>query len=86
VSLTATGSAADECCKYEGSRSFPLRVGLIVHWRPQRHSSSASHRTAGAAGFLTLTHCLDRPERYAEPIRFDTMPSQLTRSSGCFSI
>jgi hypothetical protein len=30
-----------------------------------RHSSSASRRTAGAAGFLTLTHCLERPERFA---------------------
>jgi len=30
----------------------------------QRHSSSASRRTAGAAGFLILTHCFDRPERH----------------------
>jgi len=29
-----------------------------------------------ARGFLILTHCFDRPERYAEPRRFDTMPSQ----------
>jgi hypothetical protein len=33
-------------------------------------------RTAGAARFLTLSQCFDRPERYAEPSRFDTRPSQ----------
>ena len=32
--------------------------------------------TAGAAGFLTLTQQSARPERYAEPSRFDTNPSQ----------
>src|SRR5438552_19156778 len=39
-------------------------------------SSSASRVTAGALGFLTFTQYLDRPERYCEPSRFDTMPSQ----------
>src|ERR1700730_12424961 len=29
--------------------------------------------TAGAAGFLLLTQCRDRPETYSEPGRFDTM-------------
>jgi hypothetical protein len=32
-----------------------------------RHQS-ASRRTAGAAGVLTLTHCFERPERYGELI------------------
>lgn len=39
-------------------------------------SSSASRVTAGALGFFTLTQCAERPERYGEPSRFDTMPSQ----------
>jgi hypothetical protein len=32
--------------------------------------------TAGAAGFLTFIQQSARPERYAEPMRFDTIPSQ----------
>ena len=39
-------------------------------------SSSASRFTAGAAGFLTLIQSFDRPNRYGEPSRFDTIPSQ----------
>ena len=39
-------------------------------------SSSASRFTAGAAGFLTLIQSADRSNRYGEPSRFDTMPSQ----------
>jgi hypothetical protein len=31
-------------------------------------------RTAGAAGFLS--QCFDRPERFVEPSRLDTVPSQ----------
>jgi hypothetical protein len=38
-------------------------------------SSSASRLTAGAAGFLLLIQCRDRPERWGELRRFDTMPS-----------
>jgi hypothetical protein len=41
-----------------------------------RQSSSASRRTAGDAGFLTLSQCAERPARYGEPKRFETMPSQ----------
>jgi hypothetical protein len=41
-----------------------------------RQSSSASRVAAGALGFLTFTQCAERPERYGEPSRFDTMPSQ----------
>jgi hypothetical protein len=42
--------------------------------RPQ--SSSASRFTAGAAGFLILNRCGERPERQRDPKRFDMMPSQ----------
>jgi hypothetical protein len=38
--------------------------------------SSASRFMAGAAGFLTLIQSLERPERYSEPRRLDTIPSQ----------
>ena len=47
-------------------------LGIVGHC----HSSSASRFTAGAAGFLTFNQCADRPGRYGEPSRFDTMPSQ----------
>ena len=43
---------------------------------PFPQSSSASRRTAGAAGFLIFSQSFTRPERYVEPSRFDTMPSQ----------
>ena len=42
----------------------------------QFQSSSASRVTAGAAGFLTFSQETARPERYGDPSRFDTMPSQ----------
>jgi phage terminase large subunit-like protein len=38
--------------------------------------SSASRVTAGAFGFLTFIQCAEPPQRYSEPSRFDTMPSQ----------
>ena len=41
-----------------------------------RQSSCASRFTAGDFGFLTLIQCDVRPERYGEPSRFDTIPSQ----------
>jgi hypothetical protein len=40
-------------------------------------SSSASRSTAGAAGFLRFwSQSRERPDRYAEPSRFDTIPSE----------
>jgi hypothetical protein len=39
-------------------------------------SSSASRVTAGAVGFLTFIQSGERPDRYDEPSRLDTMPSQ----------
>ena len=61
------------------TRPFPRRSRAPRNGdRPlrHRHSSSASRFTAGAAGFLTLIQSADRPNRYGEPSRFDTMPSQ----------
>ncbi len=43
---------------------------------------SASRFTAGANGFLILSQWSDRPARYGDPSRFDTMPSQL-RAQAC---
>src|SRR6478609_7218427 len=34
-----------------------------------------SRFTAGACGFLNLSQSGDRPDRYRDPSRFDTMPS-----------
>ena len=39
-------------------------------------SSSASRFTAGAAGFLIFSQSSTRPDRYGEPSRLDTIPSQ----------
>jgi hypothetical protein len=50
-------------------------AGLADH-ASQFHSSSVSRVTAGAAGFLTFSQETTRPERYGDPSRFDTMPSQ----------
>jgi hypothetical protein len=67
------------------------RLGRIGRYispaRPPRHagqfqSSSVSGLIAGAAGFLTFTQQSARPERYAHPRRFDTMPSQPSRKRG----
>jgi hypothetical protein len=56
----------------------PCHSNVAMMGRPlrHRHSSSASRFTAGEAGFLTLIQSADRPNRYGEPRRFDTMPSQ----------
>src|SRR5262245_47626124 len=40
------------------------------------HSSSASRFTAGASAFFILSQSGERPERLAEPFRFETMPSR----------
>src|SRR5262249_36751566 len=36
----------------------------------------ASRFTAGAAGFLLLIQCRERPDTYGEPSRLDTIPSK----------
>jgi hypothetical protein len=42
--------------------------------------------TAGAFGFFSLTQCAERPERYGEPSRFETIPySQAGSASGRLS-
>src|SRR5215468_12384455 len=46
------------------------------HLRPLLPQSSSSSRfTAGAAGFFIFSQSGERPERYIESLRFDTMPS-----------
>ncbi len=49
---------------------------LIFIQCAEPQSSSASRFTASAFGFLTFTQCGERPERYSDPRRFDTIPSQ----------
>jgi hypothetical protein len=49
---------------------------LASNPRTRLQSSSASRCTAGAAGFLLLIQSRERPERYGEPRRFETMPSR----------
>src|SRR5262249_13201495 len=39
-------------------------------------SSSTSRFTAGASGFFILSQSGERPERYIDSLRFDTMPSR----------
>jgi hypothetical protein len=51
---------------------FQRSVAPVSH-PPQ--SSSASRFTAAQAGFF-LSQSGERPERYGEPLRFDTMPSR----------
>jgi hypothetical protein len=57
------------------------------HRRPPRpQSSSASRFTAGAAGFLLLSQCRERPDVWREPLRFDTMPSSPSLPGPCYSL
>jgi hypothetical protein len=49
------------------------RTTKAVAYRPQ--SSSASRFTADASGFFILSQSGERPERYIESLRFDTIPS-----------
>jgi hypothetical protein len=59
-------------------RCSPAATLILASYRhiPSPQSSSASRFTAGAAGFLTLIQSGERPRRYIDPSRFDTMPSQ----------
>src|SRR5215467_5104100 len=55
-----------------------ISAGLRCYTHRQRsfpHSSSASRFTAGAVFFI-LSQSGERPERYIESFRFDTMPSR----------
>src|SRR5262245_2321183 len=49
-------------------------IGHRQHSLP--HSSSASRFTAGASGFLNFNQSGERPLRYREPSRLDTIPSR----------
>src|SRR5262249_51906408 len=62
-----------EIAMVRDQRVVGLFVGPIGH---ELQASSSSRRTAGASGFLILSQCAERPARYGEPSRFDTMPSQ----------
>jgi hypothetical protein len=68
LAMVSTGHAARHI---SAAGHKPLLIG-----RAQFHSSSASRVTAGAAGFLTFSQQSARPDRYGDPSRFDTMPSQ----------
>ena len=68
----AIGQLAGSIVERRGPRGVDIDLGIVGH----RHSSSASRFTAEAAGFLTFSQCADRPARYGDPSRFDTMPSQ----------
>jgi hypothetical protein len=56
-----------------------IKIMLPGDHRPQ--SSSASRVTTGALGFLNLTQCGKRPERYTEPSQFDAVSSQPIRAT-----
>ena len=49
-----------------------MRAGSC-HRIPQ--SSSPSRFTAGTAGFLNFSQSGERPDRYRDPSRFETIPS-----------
>ena len=77
VGESATSSRAQLACRcvdrsgrWEAAGCHRDRLPNVLQ------SSSALRRAAGAAGFLTLIQSADRPPRYLEPSRFDTMPSQ----------
>ena len=48
-------------------------------------SPSSMRFAAGASGFLTFIQKLARPDRYGDPSRFDTMPSQ-PRAQACLKM
>ena len=59
-----------------------ISAKFAIALRSQFQSSSASRVTAGAVGFLTLIQQSARPERWGEPRRFDTLPSQPSAQAG----
>jgi hypothetical protein len=77
IALAAILGRVRDAWEIEKTGTRAASGGLLIsltYSGPQ--SSSASRFTAGAFGFLTCTQCGERPERYSEPIRFETMPSQ----------
>src|SRR5262249_6267736 len=59
------------------ARKKPTLLALLHCLNPslEPQSSSPSRRTAGASEFFILSQSGERPERYIESLRFDTMPS-----------
>src|SRR5262249_1953791 len=56
----------------------PVSATLRCHAHLRRsfdQSSSASRFTSGASAFFILSQSGERPERYGESLRFETMPS-----------
>ena len=47
----------------------------VQHATHHRHLISRSRVTAALSGFFLLSQSRDRPDRYREPARFETMPS-----------
>src|SRR5947209_341351 len=73
--------AGTGCKPYASRETAPT----LSCWRFGDHRplqfSSASLVTAGAFGFFDLTQSAVRPERYGEPLRFDTFPSSPRRQT-----
>ena len=59
-----------------GGVAFSLRAGSERVLSHLLKSSSTSRFTAGAFVFFILSHSGERPERYVEPFRFETVPSR----------
>ena len=81
-SLPVTGGSTNDLSAI-GAWAVPLPViwdnprygGWFRSYLLHDQSSSASRLTAGASGFLLLIQSGERPERYRESFRFDTMPA-----------
>jgi hypothetical protein len=61
-----SGSGSELC--------FQVVAVVPIAWRPSLLPPRSSRQ--GAAGFLILSQWSVRPDRYGEPSRFDTIPSQ----------
>ena len=68
----AIGQLAGPIVERRGLPSIDIDLRIDAHL----HSSSASRFTAGAAGSFFLSQWAERPARYGDPSRFETMPSQ----------
>ena len=77
-------------CEFDKMREVPFGPkadGLpLVTATHLVQSSSASRFTAGAARFFILSQSGERPERYIESLRFDTMPSRPSLQASIYSI
>src|SRR5262249_10400671 len=74
AALAAAFGAFDAQCVERALDITEDKISPGRHQRPQ--SSSSSRRTASHAGFLLLSQSGERPERYIDVFRFETMPSR----------